>query len=50
MVSWDLVKTAGVNDKSHSTLLHALSQDTDAVWDNSVSEYKRYRTDMTVVD
>ena len=38
VVSWDLIKTAGISDKSHSTLLYAITEDSDDVWDESISE------------
>ena len=53
VVSWNLVKTAGVSDKSYASLIHALSQDSEPDWDspdNMITEYKRYRNDMSTVD
>ena len=51
VVSWDLVRNAGVVDKSYAGLLHALSREGDEVsWSGDLEEYRRYREDMTTVD
>ena len=50
VVSWDVVKTAGVSDKTQSDLLHALTDETDHSWTPESKDYKRYAKDMSVVD
>ena len=51
IVSWDLVRNAGVVDKSYSGLLHALSrEDDDELWVGELEEYRWYKAEMTMVD
>ena len=50
VTSWDTVRTAGISDVSYSNLLQAVQTHTDEAWDEMISEYRKYRTDMTTVD
>ena len=52
VISWKLIRDAGASDHSQSTLLHALAQDDDSVWDTdeALKPYKKFRDDMSTVD
>ena len=50
VISWEMVRDAGVSDQEQSTLLHALTNDDESVWSNDVAlkPYKQFRGDITV--
>ena len=45
----DAVKTGGISDDEHSTLLHHLQLDNDS-WPDIIASYKRYAQDMSTVE
>ena len=51
LISWDIVREAGIADKTYADLLHVLTSDHDQhLWDEHLKEYKRFRQDMSTID
>ena len=49
--SWDTVRQTGLTDQSYTDLVHVLQSDVDQqLWDDSLSDYKRHKQDLSVVD
>ena len=49
VTSWDTVRTSGISDPNYSQLLHEIQSD-NSTWPDTLSEYKRFRNDLTTVD
>ena len=49
VTSWDTVRTAGISDPKYSQLLNVIQSDS-TTWPEELSDYKRFRTDLTTVD
>ena len=51
VVSWDLVRNAGVVDESYASLLHAVSGNSDeSAWVGVLDEYRKYMKEFTNLD